>query len=309
MTILVTGSTGLVGSAVVASCTQAGRKVIGISSKDVNLMDKGATIEFIKKVKPETIISAAAQVGGIGLNKSKPVDVFEKNMQIELNTIDAARINNVRKYVLISSSSVYPADSRQPMKEEFFQGSGKLESNNSAYATVKIACMEYIEAHRKQYDFKWITVIANSLYGPKDNFTLNNSRVFAAMIRKFMESIETNQPDVRLWGSGKPTKDFLHTRDFSNGLLLCLDNYDGSEPINIGSGKEISLQELADKIKRISGFEGDIFWDIDQPEALTRKILDINKIKKLGWSPSVKLEDGIRETISWYKQNKSGINR
>ena len=309
MSILVTGATGLVGSAIVRELERNGENYQAISSSDLDLLDRKETLKYVERLKPTSIINAAARVGGIGFNKIWPVDVFGQNMQIEINVMDAARMNNVRNYILLSSSTVYPIGTNQPMIEDDLFSVGRLEPSNSSYAMVKIACMEYLKAHRQQYNCKWISVVANSLYGPNDNYSIENSRVFAALIRKFIEAVESNEPSVELWGSGNPIKDFLNVQDFAKGVILCLKKYDSHQPINIGSGFGISIKDLAEKIKLQTHYQGKILWDSTKPEALDRKVLDINRITKLGWTPLIDLDEGISQTISWFKDNKNKVNK
>jgi GDP-L-fucose synthase len=303
MTILVAGATGLVGSAIVRELEKTNRANQGISSKDVDLLDRAATFKFLKEFKPAVVIDAAARVGGIGANNSHPVDFLTKNIQIQSNLMDAAHEAGVKNFVFLGSSCIYPRNCAQPIKEEYIL-SGELEQTNSAYAIAKIAGLELIKSYRKQYGHKWISVMPTNLYGPNDNFDLENSHVFPALIRKFVEGKRENAKSVTLWGTGSPKREFLHVDDLANAILLCLEKYDSDQHINIGSGVDLSIKELATKVARAAGFTGEIIWDSSKPDGTPRKVLDITKISNLGWKPSISLDQGIDQTVHWYQENK-----
>jgi GDP-L-fucose synthase len=303
MTILVAGATGLVGSAIVRELEKTNRAHKGISSKDVDLLDRAATFKFLKEFKPSVVIDAAARVGGIGANNSHPVDFLTRNIQIQSNLMDAAHEAGVKNFVFLGSSCIYPRNCAQPIKEEYIM-TGELEQTNSAYAIAKIAGLELIKSYRKQFGHKWISVMPTNLYGPNDNFDLENSHVFPALIRKFVEGKRNNQKSVTLWGSGSPKREFLHVDDLAKAILVCLEKYDSDQHINIGTGEDLSIKELAIKIAKAAGFEGEIIWDASKPDGTPRKVLDVSKIMKLGWKPSITLDQGISETVQWYKENK-----
>jgi GDP-L-fucose synthase len=302
MTILVAGSTGLVGSAIVRELDTTGKVYKGISSKDVDLLDRAATFRFVKDFKPSVVIDAAARVGGIGANNAHPVDFLTQNIQIQSNLMDAAHEAGVKNFVFLGSSCIYPKNSAQPVKEEYLM-TGELESTNSAYAIAKIAGIELIKSYRKQFGHKWISVMPTNLYGPNDNFDLQNSHVFPALIRKFVEAKGTNAPSVTLWGTGTPKREFLHVDDLAKAILICLEKYDSDQHINIGSGEDLSIKELAMKVSKAAGFNGEIIWDSAKPDGTPRKVLDVTKIKNLGWEPSISLDEGIIRTIQWYQEN------
>jgi GDP-L-fucose synthase len=304
MTILVAGATGLVGSAIVRELEKTNRANQGISSKDVDLLDRAATFKFLKEFKPAVVIDAAARVGGIGANNSHPVDFLTKNIQIQSNLMDAAHEAGVKNFVFLGSSCIYPRNCAQPIKEEYIL-SGELEQTNSAYAIAKIAGLELIKSYRKQYGHKWISVMPTNLYGPNDNFDLENSHVFPALIRKFVEGKRENAKSVTLWGTGSPKREFLHVDDLAIAILLCLEKYDSDEHINIGSGVDLSIKELATKVAKAAGFTGEIIWDSSKPDGTPRKVLDITKISNLGWKPSISLDQGIDQTVNWYSTYKS----
>ena len=303
MSILVAGATGLVGSAIVRELVATGKSNVGISSKDVNLLDRAATFKFVKEFKPDVIIDAAARVGGIGANIAHPVDFLTQNIQIQSNLMDAAHEAGVKNFVFLGSSCIYPKNSAQPIKEEYLL-TGELESTNSAYAIAKIAGIELIKSYRKQFGHKWISVMPTNLYGPNDNFDLQNSHVFPALIRKFVEAKRANAPSVTLWGTGTPKREFLHVDDLAKAILICLEKYDTDQHINVGSGEDLSIKELALKVSKAAGFTGEVIWDSTKPDGTPRKVLDVTKIKNLGWKPSISLDEGIIQTIQWYQENK-----
>jgi GDP-L-fucose synthase len=206
----------------------------------------------------------------------------------------------VKKFIFLGSSCIYPRDCKQPIREEYFM-TGPLEATNSAYAIAKIAGIELINSYRKQYGYKWISLMPTNLYGPGDNFDLNGSHVFPALIRRFVEAVEADIQKIVLWGSGSPKREFLHVDDLARAVLLASEKYDSSLHLNIGTGVDISIKDLAQKIAEASGFEGEILWDTSKPDGTPRKVLEVSRIKQLGWSPRVTLEEGIASTIRWYK--------
>jgi GDP-L-fucose synthase len=303
MTILVAGATGLAGSAIVRELTRIGRPVVGISSKDVDLLDRNATFNYLDKLKPNVVIDAAAKVGGISANNNYPVEFLSENIRIQTNLIDAAHSAKVEKFVFLASSCVYPKNCPQPIKEEYVL-TGALESTNSAYAIAKLAGIELIKAYRKEFGHRWISVMPTNLYGPNDNFDLESSHVFPALIRKFIEAKKSNSNKVNLWGTGKPRREFLHVDDLAKAIMVCLDNYDSDQQINIGTGVDLTVAELAEKIAKSTGFSGSINWDVAKEDGTPQKVLDIEKITHLGWKPTINLEQGIKLTVEWYLENK-----
>jgi GDP-L-fucose synthase len=303
MTILVAGGSGLVGSAIVRELKRLNQDVIGISSKDIDLLDRNKTFEFIKNLKPTVIIDSAAKVGGIGGNNSYPVEFLSQNLQIQSNLMDAAHAAKVSKFVFLGSSCIYPRDAAQPIKEEYLL-TGELEQTNSAYAVAKIAGIELIKSYRKEYGYKWISVMPTNMYGPNDNFDLENGHVLPVLIRKFVEAKRSGSGKATLWGSGAPLREFLHVDDFAKAVVFCMDKYDDSKQINVGSGQEVSIKDLAGKISKAVGFSGEIIWDSSKPDGTMRKVLDSSKIAKLGWKPLISLDQGIASTVEWYLQNK-----
>ena len=303
MTILVAGGTGLAGSAIVRELERVNKKVISISSKDVNLLDRAKTFTYIKDLKPNVIIDAAAKVGGVGSNNAYPVEFLSQNLQIQSNLMDAAHEAKVEKFVFLGSSCVYPRNCPQPIKEDYLL-TGELEQTNSAYAIAKIAGIELIKSYRKEYGYSWISVMPTNLYGPNDNFDLENGHVLPVLIRKLIEAKGNNSSEVVLWGSGTPLREFLHVDDLAKAVLVCLEKYDDSQQINIGSGDEISIKDLGQKIANLTGFTGKVVWDSNRPDGTPRKVLDSTKINKLGWKPAITLDQGIATTVEWYQENK-----
>jgi GDP-L-fucose synthase len=306
MTIVVAGHTGLVGSAIFELLKQRGEDVIGISRKVVDLLDRTKTFEFIQDTKPSVVIDSAAIVGGIGANNAHPVEFLSQNLQIQSNLMDASHAANVERFAFLGSSCIYPRDCLQPIKEEYLM-TGPLEITNSAYAVAKIAGIELIKSYRRQYGRRWISLMPTNIYGPRDNFNLETSHVLPALINRFVTAQSQGSPKVTLWGTGKPKREFLHSVDLATATLFALEKYDQDEHLNIGSGEDMSILELANSIAKESRFEGEIAWDTSKPDGTPRKVLDISRIKSLGWRPSIEISTGIRETIDWFKENQSKV--
>jgi len=303
MTILVAGATGLAGSAICRELTRIGKSFVGISSKDVNLLNRRATFDYLSEIKPSIVIDAAAKVGGIEANNSYSVEFLSENIQIQTNLMDASHNAQVEKFIFLGSSCVYPKNCQQPIKEEFLM-TGPLELTNSAYAIAKIAGIELIKSYRKQFSHSWISVMPANLYGPNDNFDLEKSHVFAALIRKFIEAKKSALDYVTLWGTGTPRREFLHVDDLAKAIVFCMEKYDSNDPINIGSGVDLTVSELAVKVASAAGFKGSIVWDSTKADGTPQKVLDIRKISDLGWKQLISLDDGIQSTVEWYLENK-----
>jgi len=301
MSVIVAGSTGLAGSAIANAFEKAGQEVFGINRGVVDLLNFDQTNQFLNDIKPSLVIDAAARVGGIGANNSHPVEFLEDNVRIQANLMHASHNANVKRFVFLGSSCIYPRDCQQPIKEEYLM-TGPLEATNSAYAVAKIAGIELVNSYRKQYGHNWISLMPTNLYGPRDNFNLDNSHVLPALIRRFVEAVEAGAREVMVWGSGSPKREFLHVDDLAQAVLLTSQSYDSALHLNIGTGEDLSILELATKIAQISGFKGEILWNKSKPDGTPRKVLDVSRIKQLGWSPRVTLEEGIASTISWYRE-------
>jgi GDP-L-fucose synthase len=301
MKVMIAGSTGLVGSALTLAFMAAGYEVVGLNRSIVNLLDLEGTKKFVNALKPNLVIDAAAKVGGIGANNSLPVEFLSDNLRIQSNLMEAAHGAGVEKFVFLGSSCIYPRDCPQPIKEEYLM-TGALESTNSAYAIAKIAGIELINSYRKEYKEQWISLMPTNLYGPRDNFNLQGSHVLPALIRRFVEAAEAKAGKVTLWGTGSPRREFLHVNDLAQAVLLASNKYDSALHLNIGTGEDLSIKELSLIVADASGFKGKIEWDSSKPDGTPQKVLDVSKIKALGWKPSIKLEDGIASTITWYKK-------
>jgi len=302
MTIVVAGHSGLVGSAIYELLTSLNEDVVGINSKVVNLLDRKATFDFINDHKPEIVIDAAAIVGGIGANNSFPVDFLSKNLQIQNNLMDASHVANVERFVFLGSSCIYPRECPQPIKEEYLL-TGPLESTNSAYAIAKIAGIELIKSYRKQFNRRWISLMPTNMYGPRDNFDLTTSHVLPALINRFVTAKRTGASEVTLWGTGSPKREFLHSRDLASAVLMATEKYDSDVHLNIGTGEDLTIKDLAHLVGTLAGFKGQTLWDATKPDGTPRKVMDVSRLKAMGWNPTISLEDGIQETIRWFEAN------
>ena len=309
MTIVVAGSSGLAGSAIVRAYEKTGAQVIGVTRKVCDLLDRDATFDFIKKAKPSLIVDAAAKVGGIGANNTFPVEFLADNLRIQNNLMEAAHAADVPKFIFLGSSCIYPRDCAQPIKEEYLL-TGPLEQTNSAYAVAKIAGIELIKSFRKEYGRKWISLMPTNLYGPNDNFELQASHVLPAFIRRFVEAKAENRAIETLWGTGSPKREFLHVDDLASAVLHLGEKYDSSDHLNIGTGEDLTIKELAESVAELAGFTGKIEWDSSKPDGTPRKVLDVSKVKSLGWQPRISLRDGIDSTIKWYiEATAKGVSR
>ena len=301
--IYVAGHNGLVGSEVLKRLKELGyNNIITISKSKLNLLDQCKTKEFLLKNKPDYVFMCAAKVGGIHDNNIKRAEYIYENIQIQNNLIHYSYLANVKKLLFLGSSCIYPKNCPQPIKEEYLLTS-ELEQTNEPYAISKISGIKMVENYNHQYGTKYIAVMPTNLYGSMyDNYDLKSSHVFAAMIRKFHDA-KSNNTDVNLWGDGSPYREFLHVSDLADALIFLMDNYDGGEILNIGTGKDLTIKELAEKIAKYTGFKGKINWDTTKPNGTFRKRLDTTRINKLGWYPKINLDDGIKQTIDIYRKN------
>lgn len=301
MKILVAGATGLVGSAIIRNLNSKQANVIGISSKDVNLLDRESTFSFLEQCSPDVVIDAAAKVGGIGANNSYPVEFLSENLRIQTNLMDASHNASVDKFIFLGSSCIYPKLASQPIKESELL-SGHLEPTNSAYALAKISGIELIKSYRNEYGRKWISLMPANLYGPGDNFNVNAGHVLPSLINKFHLAKTQGRDSVELWGDGSPFREFLYVDDLADAVIYCLNHYNESDHLNIGSGEEVSIRELSEIISTIIEFTGRVEWNASMPNGTPRKILDSSKINSLGWRPRTKLQTGIKMTYEWFLQ-------
>ena len=303
MKIYVAGHRGLVGSAIVRAIeTGTQHSWVGKTHAELDLLDRKAVFDYIASEKPDAVVIAAAKVGGIHANNTYPVQFLSENLQIETNLMDAAHAAAIPRLLFLGSSCVYPKLSPQPIKEEYLL-TGELEQTNEAYATAKISGLKLVQAYRKQYGHIWISAMPTNMYGPGDNFDLDNSHVLPALIRKFHDAKLSKAKTVTLWGSGSPLREFLHADDLALACLLLLENYDDDIAINIGTGTDISIRDLGELISKVVGFQGNIEWDGSKPDGTPRKLLDISRITALGWKPTISLESGIERTYSNYLEN------
>ncbi len=302
MTIVLAGHTGLVGSAIFEALIARGESVIGVNSKVVDLLDRDLTFEFIHDHKPDLVIDAAAIVGGISANNEFRVEFLSKNLQIQNNLMDASHAAGVERFVFLGSSCIYPRECPQPIKEEYLM-TGPLETTNSAYAVAKIAGIELIKSYRMQHARRWISLMPTNMYGKRDNFDVTTGHVLPAFINRFVTARRVNLPEVTLWGTGSPMREFLHSSDLALAVILASEKYDSDLHLNIGTGSDLSIRELAQRIAKAAGFKGKIKWDPSKPDGTPRKLLDISRLKALGWSPKVSLDEGIQETIQYFETN------
>ena len=305
MKIYVAGHRGLVGSAIVRAIEAQGKHTwIGRTRAELDLLNRKAVFEFLAKEKPDAVVIAAAKVGGIHANNTFPVEFLSENLQIQANLMDGAHAAKVEKLLFLGSSCVYPKLAQQPIKEEYLL-TGELEKTNEAYALAKISGLKLVQAYRKEYGRNWISAMPTNMYGPGDNFHLENSHVLPALIRKFHDAKTQGKATVKLWGTGTPRREFLHSDDFGRGCVYLLENYNDDVAINVGVGEDIAIKDLAELIKGIVGFDGEIQWDSNKPDGTPRKLLDVTRMNTLGWSAQINLEEGIRNTYEWFTENNS----
>lgn len=301
--IYVAGHRGLVGSAIVRNLQSKGyTNIIGKTHSELDLCDQTAVRDFFEKEKPEYVVLAAAKVGGINANNTSPADFAYINMQIQCNVIKAAHDNNVKKLLFLGSTCIYPKMAPQPIPEDALL-TGPLEVTNEAYAIAKISGLEMCKFFKRQYGDDFISCMPTNLYGPHDNYDLNNSHVMPAMIRKFHEAKVNNAPTVELWGTGSPLREFLYVDDMADACVFLLENYSGEQHVNIGTGKEVSIKQLAETVKNTVGFEGEIVWNKDMPDGTPRKLTDVTKLHNLGWNHKVDLEEGVKLAYEWFAEN------
>jgi len=301
--IFVAGHKGLVGSAIVRNLQQKGyNNLILKTRKDLDLINQKKVNEFFERERPDYVFLAAAKVGGIGANSTYPADFIYENLMIESNIIHAAYRYKVRKLLFLGSSCIYPKTCPQPIKEEYLL-TGPLEPTNEAYALAKISGLKMCQFYNQQYGTNFISVMPTNLYGPNDNFDIESSHVLPAMIRKFHDAKVRGDSEVVLWGDGTPLREFMHVDDLADACVFLMEAYEGNHFINIGTGKEISIKELAKMIKQITGYQGNIEWNTNKPNGTPRKLLNVEKLTNLGWTYKIDLYEGIFHTYQWYQKN------
>jgi len=307
--IYIAGHRGLVGSAIIRNLEKKGfNNFICKTSKELDLTNQADVNQFFEAEKPDYVFLAAAKVGGIHANDIYPADFIRENLQIQGNVIDAAYRNHTKKLLFLGSSCIYPKFSPQPMKEEHLL-TGELEPTNEWYAIAKIAGIKMCQAYKKQYGFNAISIMPTNLYGTGDNFNLKNSHVMPALIRKFHDAKINQFPSVDVWGSGNPKREFLHVNDMADASVYLMNNYNDADIVNIGTGEDIKISELVDIIKGVVGYHGKINYDSSKPDGAPRKLMDVSKLKELGWVAAIALEDGVKDTYSWFLENQSALRQ
>lgn len=306
--IYVAGHRGLVGSALVRKLQEEGfTNILTRTHRELDLTRQADVEAFFEQEKPAYVILAAAKVGGIYANDTYPADFIMKNLQIECNVIDAAYKNGVEKLLFLGSSCIYPRECPQPIKEEYLL-SGYLEKTNEAYALAKIAGLKMCAFYNQQYGTDYISVMPCNLYGINDNFSPENSHVLPALMRKFHEAKLNNEKTVTVWGSGTPLREFLNVDDLADACLYLMDHYKGNEFFNVGYGEEVTILELAEMVKKVTGYQGEIVLDPSKPDGTPRKLTDISRLKAMGWQPKITLEEGLKQTYEWYQTSQAGSN-
>jgi len=307
--IFVAGHNGLVGSAIIRQLKAGGfSNIITRNRSECDLENQSSVFKLFLEEKPEYVFMAAAKVGGILANMTYPVDFIRSNMMIQNNVIDASYYSGVKKLLFLGSSCIYPKHAEQPIKEEYLLN-GPLEPTNEWYAISKIAGIKTCQAYSKQYGFNAISLMPTNLYGENDNFDLKNSHVLPAMIRKFHEAKVSGNREVVIWGTGTPKREFLHVDDMASACLYLMENYDSSEIINVGTGEDVSIYELAKTISKIVEFSGDVVFDTSKPDGTPRKLLDVSKINSLGWKHKIGLKEGIEKTYKWFLENQDKLRK
>lgn len=301
--IFVTGHRGLVGSAISRSLREQGyNNIIERTSKELDLRDQSKVQSFFKAQGIDYVFLVAAKVGGILANSNYPADFIYDNLMIESNVIKAAADFGVKKLLFLGSACIYPKVCEQPIKEEYLL-SGYLEPSNKPYAIAKIAGLELCSSYRRQYGKDFICAMPTNLYGPNDNFDLENSHVFPAMVRKFYEAVTNKSESITLWGDGTPTREFLHVQDLAEACIYLMNNYSEEDFLNIGTSEEVSIKELAEIFKEVTGYDGELVFDTSKPNGTPRRKMDISKISSKGWVPRISLKDGIKDVYDWYCEN------
>jgi GDP-L-fucose synthase len=306
-TFYIAGHRGLVGSAIWRNLeTKDFSNLVGRSSSDMDLKNRDDVFAFFAKTEPRYVVLAAAKVGGILANKTYPVDFLSDNLRIQVNVLDAARKHGVERLLFLGSSCIYPKFAEQPIREDSLL-TGHLEQTNDAYAIAKIAGITQIQAVRRQYGLPWISAMPTNLYGPGDNFSSESSHVLPALIRRYDEAATSGATTVTNWGTGSPRREFLHVDDMARACLHLLENYDGPSQVNVGTGTDVTIKELASIVAQAVGYNGATEWDASKPDGAPRKLLDVSALSAAGWSPYIGLDDGVTETVQWYRDNRASL--
>ncbi len=306
-TFYVAGHRGLVGSAIVRKLEAEGfTHVVGKSSAELDLKNRDAVFAYMAETKPRYIVLAAARVGGILANSTYPVDFLSDNMRIQTNVLDAALANDVERVAFLGSSCIYPKLAEQPIREDSLL-TGHLEPTNDAYAIAKIAGILHTQAVRRQYGLPWISAMPTNLYGPNDNFSPKGSHVLPALIRRYDEAAKAGASAVTNWGTGTPRREFLHSDDMADAVLHLMEHYDGPDQVNVGTGSDVTIREIAETIADVTGFGGDTEWDTTKPDGTPQKLLDVSKLAEAGWTARISLQDGLERTVAWYRDHVDSI--
>ncbi|WP_396932393.1 GDP-L-fucose synthase family protein [Mycolicibacterium sp.] len=306
-TFYVAGHRGLVGSAIQRRLEAAGfEAIIGQTSAQLDLRDRDAVFAFFADAKPRYVVLAAAKVGGILANSTYPAEFLSDNLRIQLNVLDAARENDVERLLFLGSSCIYPKFAPQPIREDALL-TGHLEPTNDAYAIAKIAGILHVQAVRRQYGLPWISAMPTNLYGPNDNFSPTGSHVLPALIRRYHEATATGAKSVTNWGTGTPRREFLHVDDLADACLHMLEHYDGAEQLNVGTGTDITIREIADTVATTVGYSGETNWDTTKPDGTPQKLLDVSALAEAGWTSKITLQEGIEQTVSWYREHVASL--
>lgn len=303
----VAGHRGLVGSAIWRKLEAEGfTNLIGRTSSELDLRNRDAVFAFLEEVRPRYLVLAAAKVGGILANITYPVDFLSENLQVQTSVLDAAVNVGVERVLFLGSSCIYPAHAPQPIKEEYLL-TGHLEPTNDAYAIAKIAGIMQVQSVRRQYGLPWISAMPTNLYGPGDSFSLKGSHVLPAMIRRYDEAVRAGATTITNWGSGNPRREFLHVDDLADACMHLMEHYDGPSQVNVGSGSDVTIKELAGMIADATGFAGSVEWDASKPDGMARKLLDVTLLTESGWTPQIELASGIAATVQWYRDNAETV--
>ncbi|MDT5370482.1 MAG: GDP-L-fucose synthase [Mycobacterium sp.] len=307
--IFIAGHRGLVGSALWQHFTTRGfRNLVGRTSSELDLRDAQATAAFFAEARPSVVINAAAVVGGIAANASRPADFLSDNLRIQVNLLDTAVATGVERFLFLGSSCIYPKFAGQPITEDSLL-TGRLEETNEGFAMAKLAGVAQVAAIRRQHGLPYICALPTNLYGPGDNFNPANSHVLPAMIRRFHEAVRNGSSQVTCWGTGRPRREFLYVGDLADACHFLLDNYDDDRPINVGIGADLSIAEMAELVADIVGYRGEIRWDTSKPDGTYQKLLDVGRLDELGWKAKTSLADGVRLTYEWFLQHKEDYRR
>ena len=305
----VAGHRGLVGSAIWRKLEDSGfENLVGKTSSELDLKDRDSVLEFFAGTKPKYVVLAAAKVGGILANSTYPADFLTENLRLQINVLDAARDAGVQRLLFLGSSCIYPKYAPQPIREDSLL-TGHLEPTNDGYAIAKIAGILHVQAVRRQYDLPWISAMPTNLYGPNDNFSPTSSHLLPALIRRYDDAVKSGAEVVTNWGTGTPRRELLHADDVADACLYLLENYDGPEQVNVGTGSDLTIWEIASVVAAAVGYTGRTEWDSTKPDGTPQKLLDVSRLRDAGWTPRISLADGIERTVAWYREQVGSLRQ